>query len=139
MEKRSKKRNKLTTNKEITRLAYDFHLLGNRLRTTISEINITAAYRVQIARHLQWMLNQAKSLGNELQAKNPNAFLTKESTEKIAEQLGLFDWEIDELDFLGTIRGGTAPKRKMGVSLLKKAGGSTSALIVFTFQIRPID
>ena len=81
----------MTTNKEITRLAYDFYLLGNRLRTTISEVNITAAYRVQIARHVQWMLNQAKSLGNELEAKNPNAFLTKESTERIAEQFGLFD------------------------------------------------
>ncbi len=91
MQKRSKKRNKLTTNRELARLAYDFHLLGNRLRTTISEVNITAAYRVQIARHVQWMLNQAKSLGNELEAKNPNAFLTKESTERIAEQLGVFD------------------------------------------------
>jgi len=91
MQKRSKKRNKLTTNKELARLAYDLHLLGNRLRLTISEINITAAYRIQIARHVQWMINQAKSLGNELQAKNPTAFLTKESTERIAEQLGLFD------------------------------------------------
>ncbi|QKM64692.1 hypothetical protein DCO17_05245 [Polynucleobacter tropicus] len=90
-QKRSKKRNKLTTNVELTRLAYDFHLLGNRLRTTISEINITAAYRVQIARHVQWMLNQAKSLGSELNAPQPKAFLTKESTERIAEHLGLFD------------------------------------------------
>lgn len=90
-QKRSKKRNKLTTNLEIATLAYDLHLVANRLRKTISEINITAAYRVQIARHVQWMLNQAKSLGSELNAPQPNAFLTKDSTEKIAEHLGLFD------------------------------------------------
>lgn len=90
-QKRSKKRNKLTTNLEIATLAYDLHLVANRLRKTISEINITAAYRVQIARHVQWMLNQAKSLGSELNAPQPNAFLTKDSTEKIVEHLGLFD------------------------------------------------
>jgi hypothetical protein len=91
MQKRTKKRNKLTTNEEITELAYALHVAANRLRLTISSINIPASYRLQIARHIQWMVSQAKSLGYELQAKNPNAFLTKESTEKIAEQLGMFD------------------------------------------------
>jgi hypothetical protein len=37
------------------------------------------------------MINQAQSLGNELQGKNPQAFLSKESTERICEQLGVFD------------------------------------------------
>lgn len=91
MQKRTKKRNKLTTNKEITELAYVLHIAANRLRLTISQINIPASYRLQLARHVHWMLNQAKSLGDELQGKNPQAFITKESTEKIAEQLGLFD------------------------------------------------
>jgi len=91
MEKRTKKRNKLTTNAEIAELAYALHISANRLRLTISQINIPAAYRLQIARHVQWMIGQAKSLGDELIAPQPDAFLTKESTERIAEHLGVFD------------------------------------------------
>jgi hypothetical protein len=91
MQKRTKKRNKLTTNAEIAELAYALHLSANRLRLTISEINIPAAYRLQIARHVQWMISQAQSLGEELNAPQPNAFRTKESSERIAEQLGVFD------------------------------------------------
>jgi hypothetical protein len=37
------------------------------------------------------MIGQAKSLGDELIAPQPNAFLTKDLTERIAEQLGVFD------------------------------------------------
>ena len=91
MQKRSKKRNKLTTNAEIAELAYALHLAANRLRLTISEINIPEAYRLQIARHVHWMINQAQSLGDELNAPMPDAFRTKESSERIAEQLGVFD------------------------------------------------
>ena len=91
MQKRSKKRNKLTTNAENAELAYALHLAANRLRLTISVINIPAAYRLQIARHVQWMINQAQSSGEELNAPQPNAFRTKESSERIAEQLGVFD------------------------------------------------
>jgi hypothetical protein len=50
-----------------------------------------AAYRLQIARHVQWMLNQAKSLGEQLNTPQPNAFATKEATERICEQLGVFE------------------------------------------------
>ena len=46
---------------------------------------------MQIARHVQWMLNQAKALGEELNVPQPNAFTTKEATERICEQLGVFD------------------------------------------------
>jgi hypothetical protein len=88
--KRTKKRNLLTTNLELTELAYVLHLVANRLRTTITEINIPAAYRIQISRHVQWMIEQAQSLGIELNAPNEKAFMTKEGTEKIGEQLGLF-------------------------------------------------
>lgn len=91
IQKRTKKRNKLTTNAEIAQLAYSLHISANRLRLTISQINMPAAYRLQIARHVQWMLNQAKSLGEELSAPQPNAFLTKEATERICEQLGVFE------------------------------------------------
>jgi hypothetical protein len=91
MEKRTKKRNKLTTNAEIAELAYVLYISANRLRLTISQINLPAAYRMQITRHVHWMIGQAKSLGNELSSPQPNAFLTKESTERIAEHLGVFD------------------------------------------------
>jgi hypothetical protein len=91
MKRRSKKRNKLTTNKELTRLAYACYLIAGHMRNTITEINITASYRVQFARHLDWFIRQAKSLGKELDAPNPDAFINKEKTELIAEQLGLFD------------------------------------------------
>ena len=89
--KRTKKRNLLTTNLELAELAYVLHIVANRLRTTITEINIPSAYRIQINRHIQWMLGQARSLGTELTSPNEKAFVTKESTEKIGEQLGLFD------------------------------------------------
>jgi len=89
--KRTKKRNSLTTNLEITELAYVLHVCANRLRTTITEVNIPSSYRIQISRHAQWMAAQARSLGKELNTPNELAFATKESTEKIGEQLGLFE------------------------------------------------
>ena len=90
IKKRSKKRNILTKNKEITELAYIFHLSANRIRSTITAVNIPAAYREQISRKVQWLIDQAQSLGDELQPPTPSAFLTKDSTERIGEQLGLF-------------------------------------------------
>lgn len=89
--RRTKKRNLLTTNLELTELAYALHVCANRLRTTITEVNIPSSYRIQISRHAQWMATQARSLGKELNAPNELAFTTKESTEKIGGQLGLFD------------------------------------------------
>lgn len=91
IKKRSKKRNILTTNKEITELAYVFHLSAGRIRSTITSVNIPAAYREQISRKVQWLIDQAQSLGDELQPPTPSAFVTKDSTEKIADQLGLFN------------------------------------------------
>lgn len=91
MQKRSKKRNRLTTNAELAELAYAFHISANRLRLTASGVNITAAYRLQIARHVHWLINQAKSLAKEMTGNNLEAFNTKESTERICEQLGVFD------------------------------------------------
>jgi hypothetical protein len=91
LKKRTKKRNILTKNEEITELAYIFHLSASRIRTTITSVNIPAAYREQISRKVHWLIDQAQSLGNELQPPTPNAFLTKDSTEKIADQLGLFN------------------------------------------------
>ena len=91
LNKRTKKRNLLTTNLELTELAYALHVCANRLRTTITEVNIPSGYRIQISRHVQWMVAQARSLGKELIAPNELAFATKETTEQIGEQLGLFD------------------------------------------------
>lgn len=80
----------LTTNLEITELAYVLHITANRLRDTISAVNIPSAYRVQISRKVHWLIGQAQSLGCSLQPANPDAFLTKKNTEKIAEQLNMF-------------------------------------------------
>ncbi len=91
MKKRSKKRNLLTTNAELAELAYAFHISAQRLRLTASKVNIPQAYRLQIAARIQWLLDQARSLGSELNSKDSKAFATKESTERIAEQLGVFD------------------------------------------------
>jgi hypothetical protein len=74
----------------LAELAYILHYGARRLRETITEINITAAYRIQIERHARWMTLQAQSLGNELDAPNPSAFTSKESAESICEQLGVF-------------------------------------------------
>ena len=89
--RRTKKRNLLTTNLELAELAYMLHVCANRLRITITQVNIPSSYRIQISRHVQWMTLQARSLGKELNAPNELAFATKESTERIGEQLGLFE------------------------------------------------
>ena len=90
MQKRSKKRNLLTTNAELAELAYIEHLVASKLKVTASRVNIPQAYRLQIASRIQWLEAQARSLGNELIPKNPTAFLTLSSTERICEQLGVF-------------------------------------------------
>lgn len=89
--KRSKKRNNLTENAEIAELAYVLHVSANRLRATVTQINIPAAFRLQILSRIQWMTTSAKSLGVELNPPDEYAFLTKESTERVAEHLGLFE------------------------------------------------
>jgi hypothetical protein len=89
--KRSKKRNYLTENAEIAELAYALHVSANRLRATVTQINIPAAFRLQILRHIQWMTTSACALGVELSPPDENAFTTKEAAEKVAELLGLFE------------------------------------------------
>ena len=89
--KRSKKRNLLTQDIELIELAYSYHVCINRLRQTLTHINIPAAYRLQILRHVQWLYDQAISLGLELSTPDANAFTTKESAERAAELCGLFD------------------------------------------------
>ena len=44
--KRTKKRNLLTTNLELTELAYVLHISAIRLRETLSAINVPNAYRI---------------------------------------------------------------------------------------------
>ena len=90
MQKRTKKRNKLTQNSEIAELAYILHLGASKLRKTIMEINIPAAYRVKLSRRIFDWSNQARSLGLELSPPNEAAFLTLQSTEFECERLGLF-------------------------------------------------
>ena len=90
MLKRTKKRNKLTQNIEIAELAYILHLGAAKLRGTLMEINIPAAYREKLGRRAQDWVIQAQSLGSELLPANEAAFTTKESTEKLCEQLGMF-------------------------------------------------
>ena len=89
--RRSKKRNYLTMDVELAELAYVLHANANRLRGTATHINITAAFRMQLLRMEQRMVKVARSLGIELDEPNKDAFVTKESAEKIGDQLGLFD------------------------------------------------
>ena len=92
MEKtRSKKKNLLTKDVEIAELAYRLHFNASRLRETVTHINIPAAFRVQLLRRIQSDMDLAKSLGVELSAPNEEAFLDKDTAEKTAEYLGLFD------------------------------------------------
>ena len=89
--RRSKKRNYLTMDVEFAELAYVLHGNANRLRSTATHINITAAFRMQLLRMEQRMVELARSLGNELDQPDQDAFMTKESTERVGDQLGLFD------------------------------------------------
>ena len=89
-QKRSKKRNYLTMDVELAELAYVLHGNANRLRGTATHINITAAFRMQLLMMEQRMVKIARSLGVELDQPNQEAFLTKESTERIGDQLDLF-------------------------------------------------
>jgi hypothetical protein len=91
IKRRSKKRNYLTQDIELAELAYVLHGNANRLRVTATQINITAAFRMQLLRLDQRMSAMAKSLGIELSQPNSEAFISKESTERLGDQLGLFD------------------------------------------------
>jgi hypothetical protein len=89
--RRSKKRNLLTTDVELAELAYRLHTNAIRLRETLTHINIAASYRAQLLRRVQSDMESARSLGVELDQPNEDAFLTKESAESVAEELGLFE------------------------------------------------
>jgi hypothetical protein len=90
MQKRTKKRNKLTQNAELAELAYVLHLGAAKLRRTLMEINIPAAYREKLSRRIFDWVNQAQLLGLELTVPNEDAFMTMESTETKCEKLGVF-------------------------------------------------
>jgi hypothetical protein len=90
IKRRSKKRNYLTQDIELAELAYVLHGNANRLRSTATHINITAAFRMQLLRLEQRMATMARSLGAELDRPNPEAFISKESAERLGDQLGLF-------------------------------------------------
>jgi hypothetical protein len=89
--RRSKKRNYLTMDIELAELAYVLHGNANRLRSTATHINITAAFRMQLLRMEQRMVELARSLGIELDQPDQDAFLTKDCAERAGDQLGLFD------------------------------------------------
>lgn len=90
MKRRSKKRNFLTTDGEIAELAYACHLNAKRLQRTATAINITAAFRMELLRLAQRHINVAIKLGNELDTPDPKVFISMESTERLAEMLGVF-------------------------------------------------
>lgn len=91
MKKRSKKRNQLTQDVELAELAYRLHINATRLRETATNINIPAAFRMQLLRRVQSDADLAKSLGIELERPEEGAFQTLACTEIVGEQLGLFD------------------------------------------------
>lgn len=72
-------------------LAYACHINARRLQQTATAINVPAAFRMQILRLVQRHIDLAISLGGELSLPDPDAFITKESAEAMAEKLGLFD------------------------------------------------
>ena len=89
--RRSKKKNLLTQDKELAELAYRLHINAFKLRETVTHVNITAAFRVQLLRRIQSDMNLARSLGKELSKPNEDAFLTLEIAEETAEAVGAFD------------------------------------------------
>jgi integrase len=91
MKRRSKRRNFLTTDSEIAELAYACHINAKRLQLTATAINITAAFRMELLRLAQRHINVAIKLGYELDTPDPEVFITKESAEKFAEALGIFN------------------------------------------------
>ncbi len=90
MQIRTKKRNKLTQNAELAELAFQLHQGAARLRRTLMEINIPAAYREKLGRRIFDWVNQAQLLGTELSPPNEDAFLSIETTEMECEKLGVF-------------------------------------------------
>ena len=90
MQKRTKKRNKLTQNAELAELAFQLHQGAARLRRTLMEINIPAAYREKLNRRVFDWVKQAQLLGAELNPSNEDAFLSIETTETQCEKLGVF-------------------------------------------------
>ena len=90
MQKRTKKRNKLTQNAELAELAFQLHQGAARLRRTLMEINIPAAYREKLGRRIFDWVNQAQLLGAELSPPNKEAFLSIDTTETECEKLGVF-------------------------------------------------
>jgi len=74
----------------LAELAYVLHLGAVKLRTTVMEINIPAAYREKLSRRIYDWVNQAQLLGLELTPPNESAFTSKETTEAECERLGLF-------------------------------------------------
>ena len=57
----------------------------------MTQINFTAAFRMQLFRIEQRMATLAGSLGSELKPPNHGAFLTKEAAERMGNELGLFE------------------------------------------------
>jgi len=57
----------------------------------VTQINITAAFRIQLLRIEQRMATIARSLGSELKLPNHGVFLTKETAERMGNELGLFE------------------------------------------------
>jgi len=70
-------------------LAYQLHQGTTRLRRTLMEINISAAYREKLSRRVFDWVKQAQLLGTELDPSNENAFLYIENTETECEKLGV--------------------------------------------------
>jgi len=92
MEKRrSKKRNYLTNDKDLSHLAYVLHVNADRLTTTATAINIPAEFRMRLLRQVQAARKLARSLGAELEIADEDVFETKKSTEQFADNLGLFE------------------------------------------------
>ena len=89
--KRTKKRNKLTPDSDLAILAYALHVAARHISKTLCEVNIPSAYRARLGRKAQSLTIEAQSLCEHLKVPQQNLFISKDSTEKVCEQLGLLE------------------------------------------------
>ena len=89
--KRTKKRNKLTPDSDIAILAYALHVVARPISKTLCEVNIPSAYRAKLGRKAQSLIIEAQSLSDHLRVPQQSLFISKDSTEKVCEQLGLLE------------------------------------------------
>lgn len=89
MEKKSRNRNKLTTNTQIVDMALTLWDCSDYITKTMLRTNLNSYFRDRLVRITQRLSKEAIQLGSDLAPPNEVAFETSNSTKSIARQLGL--------------------------------------------------